>query len=190
MCYGPVVLYLIFFWLKQLARFWKKTLGNLSSLLQELFGKELTGSTSGEEVQWMTDFKESHTCPGRAGGHLGFICLWLHGRTGQMNLKMRDLHPTFSECLVLMIQFGMKIANSIIATLGDCSTLQGTSSYHIQTVTWLVTLGMYRMTFTFSFFKPYLPWCRNTDYVRIIYIYNQMVGFLWKEHLPKNEELK
>lgn len=82
----------------------------------------------------MTDFKESHTCPGRAGGHLGFICFWFHGRTGQMNLEMRSLHPTFSEYLVLMVQFGMKIDNSIIATLGDFSTLRRTSSYHIQAV--------------------------------------------------------
>lgn len=51
-----------------------------------------------------------------------------------MNLEMRSLHPTFSECLVLMVQFGMKIDNSIIATLGDFSTLRRTSSYHIQAV--------------------------------------------------------
>lgn len=51
-----------------------------------------------------------------------------------MNLEMRSLHPTFSEYLVLMVQFGMKIDNSIIATLGDFSTLRRTSSYHIQAV--------------------------------------------------------
>lgn len=41
-----------------------------------------------------------------------------------MNLKMHDLHPAFSECLVLMLQFNVKIDNSISTTLGDFSTLK------------------------------------------------------------------